>query len=348
MAEEDKVELPDTDVTVSSSDTPDQDVDQTAAEPSEPQSMLEAVEAAVSPEGDPSDPDSKDAEKATDPKDPDLAATTDEDGKPKDGPDASTSEEDTAIPDGDPTDEEMANYSKKANSRIRDLVEQRNQARAGSDRVEPIMSFLEQNNIPQQDLDVILDLTARITNGDFAGFLQGVEPYVNLAMQYTGQALPADLQQQVQQGYVSPEIAKELASRRAMETVTSARSQTKQNADAQQLQGMKADNIRTAVVDWEKKIAISDPDYALKADSVRRTAQALMHEKGAPQNPQEALQTVKAAYDEVNVQMKRMRPAPKATSRSPNATGNGSKPPVAEPKSMMEAAMAGLEAHRAT
>ena len=322
----------DADVSADPSPATEQDVSD-----DEPQSMLDAVVAEV---GEPSDPASENVdgeEKAT----PDPGPDANEDVK---GAEAETSE----VPEGDPTEEEMKNYSQKANSRIRKLVEERNDMASRASRGEPIVDFLEKNDIPNEDLDVILDLTAKLRQGDFAGFLQGVSPYVDLAQQYTGQVLPADLQQQVKQGYVSPEIATELAQRRAQNQVLQDNTARRSTSDQKQMAQNRADNIRVAVTDWEKQVAQTDPDYKLKADIVRRTSQAMMQEHGAPQSPQDALNMVKAAYEEVNGTVGKLRPAPKATRRGPSSTGqHGGTAPVAEPTSMMEAMQQALEAKRA-
>jgi hypothetical protein len=342
MADEDKTVVIDEGVTVSPPDTQDVPVE---AE-TEPQSMAEAVIAEM--EGAASDPGTEEVAGTEEAETPDPEPTTEDEVPPDAQAEAAGTEEtDGTVPDGDPTEEELKNYSQKANTRIRDLVDQRNTAAQRADRVEPIMAFLEKNDIPQQDLDVILDLTARLRHGDFAGFLQGITPYVDLANQYTGKALPADLEQQVQQGYVSPEIATELSKARAENQMQQGNAQQRQNSDRQQIAQMRGENIRSAVGTWERNVKQNDPDYDLKADVVRRTSQALMQEHGTPQTPEQAVELAQAAYDEVNGQMKKLRPAPKATSRNPASTGQqGGSAPTAEPTSMMEAAMQGLNAAR--
>lgn len=306
---------------------------------SEPQSMLEAAQQAI---GTPSG--SEETEAKTDPT-TGQAPSPDAKADAKDDKDA---EPDPSFLDKDPTDEEVGNYSRKAQSRIRDLIEQRNDASARAGRVEPILNFLERNDIPQEDLSVVLDLTARLRHGDFAGFLQGVAPYVDLARQYTGQVLPPDLQKQVQEGYVSPEIARELAQRRANEHVLRSQSTQREQRAQRDVGEATATVIRQTVSNWEQQIRAQDPDYDLKAEVVRRTAQALMQEHGVPQTADQALQYARRAYAEVNEQMKRLRPAPKPTPAVPSATSaaRGNSTPNAEPSNMFEAAMQGLQAHR--
>ena len=129
-----KVELDDEGVTVSSPDTPEQDV--SPADEPEHASMAEAVEAAMKDAGDASGPGTEDAE------------GQETAGKPTQDPKANGKEaegssgtEDGALPEGDPTEEEMKNYSQKATARIRGLVEERNQAAKRAERVEPILKY---------------------------------------------------------------------------------------------------------------------------------------------------------------------------------------------------------------
>lgn len=326
-----------------SSDAPEQDVS-TSPEPE--QTMAEAVEAALKDEdkGTSSDPASEDAEGKED-GEPAPKADADEQKTDEDDP---SGKSDDKLPEGDPTEEELKDYSQKANARIRDLVSQRNEAQAVVDRVQPFLDFVQKNDIPGQDLDIMLDLTAKLRHGDFSGFLQGISPYVNLAQQYTGQVLPPDLQQQVKQGYVSPAIAKELAQRRAQVQVGDANLQTAKNQNARQTAEANATAVRSAIAQWEKKTQQSDPDYALKADMIRRTSQALMQEHGNPRNAKEAIHLVTTAYEEVNKQTAGFRPAPKPTANAPRSTGqSGGAAPTAEPKSMMDAAMQALDRARA-
>lgn len=327
-----------------SSDAPDQDV---SPQPEPEQTMADAVEAALTKkaEGTSSDPVSEDAD-SKDAGDP--APKADADGKKDGEDDPSGKSDEEKLPEGDPTEEELKDYSHKANARIRDLVAQRNEAQAVVDRVQPFLDFVEKNDIPGEDLDVMLDLTAKLRHGDFGGFLQGIAPYVSLAQQYTGQVLPPDLQEQVKNGYVTPEIAKELAQNRARVQVNESHLKASQQQNARQRAESAASEVRSAITQWERQTQQSDPDYALKADLIRRTSQALMQEHGSPRNAQEAIHLVNAAYEEVNRQTAGFRPAKKPTAASPRSTGqSGGSAPTAEPKSMMDAALQALEASRA-
>ena len=124
-----------------------------------------------------------------------------------------------------------------------------------------------------------------------------------------------------------------------------AQEEARANADrasAQQVQYVQSD-VQRAVTTFEERLAANDPDYAAKADAIRRTAQALLLERGGKiSGVQEALEVVQAAHREVSAQYRRFAPQPRATSPAPN--GHSQQPNARPaPKNLMEAALAGLE-----
>ena len=289
------------------------------------------------PEEAPGLDDSEDELKLKDP-DPEAA------GEPE-----AEDEADRDLAGDDPSDRELASYKPKVRRRIEKLLHQRNAARQVASEAAPITEFMRRNDIPMQDVDVILQLSGKLRHGDFSGFLEGVKPYVDLALQVTGRVLPPDLQQKVNQGYVSREVASELAQRRAQIQVSQhqanqerERVQREQAEQRQRAVQFNAGVIRNAVIQWEATTKATDPDYGLKADVVRRTAQALIQQYGPPGTPERAVEYVKAAYAEANNVAQRFRPARPATSRTPSSVHQSATTPRAEPSSLMEAALLGL------
>ena len=100
------------------------------------------------------------------------------------------------------------------------------------------------------------------------------------------------------------------------------------------------------VANFEAQLAARDPDYRAKADAIRRTTQAILHERGGQiSSPEEALEIVRAAHQEVTAQYRRLMPGPRPTNPVPN--GNSQQPSArADPKTLMEAALMGLEKSR--
>tara|TARA_R110002020_G_scaffold73888_1_gene189479 strand:+ start:4675 stop:5682 length:1008 start_codon:yes stop_codon:yes gene_type:complete len=299
----------------------------------EPSSMIDAIlqaEPASSSDEDPQEQSEDVAPAGETPEDAEKLGSGEE--QP-----VEVSEEETQELPEELTDDELKHMNARTKRRIDKLLTQRAEARQEADKGRPIVEFMEKNDIPQEDADVILGLAAQLRQGDFAGFLRSVEPYVDLAKQYTGAKLPADLEKQVRQGFVSPDVAKELAQRRGDEQRYQ---QNAQRADARrqtEVRELRGQTIRNTINTWEASTKASDPDWDIKQDQVRRNAQALMQEFGAPKTPEEALQCVKVAYEETNKQVGKFRPTLKPTQKVPSGSNQPSTTPRAEPSSFLDA-----------
>lgn len=259
--------------------------------------------------------------------------------KSEDDPEGTPGDDDAEgdLPDSDElTDAERKSMSKRAARRIEQLLNDRREAREQAEKAKPILDYMRQNDIPMQDVDVVLGMAAQLRHGDFAGFLRTINPYVNLARQYVGEVLPPDLKEQVDKGFVSQKVARELAARRAQSQVQAQQAQRAQRSAQEEVRHLRGEAIRSAVTNWEQQTQKTDPDYGAKADLVRRTAQALIAENGPPQTPEQAVEVVKQAYKEANEAVSRFRPKPKATQPQPESVHQTSKSPAPEPQSMLD------------
>ena len=78
----------------------------------------------------------------------------------------------------------------------------------------------------------------------------------------------------------------------------------------------------------------TDPDYELKQEEMDDRVKALISEFGQPQDADQAIQLVEAAYETVNARFAARRPQKKAV-----RTASGGKPagnPAAQPESVLE------------
>lgn len=241
------------------------------------------------------------------------------------------------------TPEERKFYSKRAAKRIDQLLTERKDLRAEVEKTKHISTFMEQNDIPSQDVDVILGMAAQLRHGDFAGFLRTVTPYVQFAQEYVGDRLPQDLQQQVRAGYLTEAHARELARTRAQMSWTQSQQQraeeaarSREQAREQEVRSLHNAVIAGAVNEWERQQRAADPDYEHKADIVRRTSQALILERGAPKTPEEAIQYAEAALEEANRVIGNLRPRLKATEKQPSSVHKPSSPATPEPDNILD------------
>lgn len=259
--------------------------------------------------------------------------------------------------DADPTEAELAGLVPKTRQRIERLLTERNTARREIESLKPAVAkwtqmegYLRRNDLAAEDVNLLLGIGAALRRGDFKAFREGVAPYIALADQALGNALPPDLEAKVETGEMSRDAARELSVAR----IANARLQGQARANteaaaaraAQEAQARVSQEIGTAVTTWEADARGRDPDYALKAPVVLRISQAMLAQEGRPKTAAAAVDMAKRAYDEASRVFAAAKPAPVATPRQPVAARavTGARP---EPKTLMEAARLGLERSRA-
>jgi hypothetical protein len=247
----------------------------------------------------------------------------------------------------DPDEKELSQYKKNTRERILQLIEQRNSFRAEADVTRVLRDFLVTNDIAREDFQLTLDLAAAMRRGDFRTFLQGVAPYVNLANQALGLALPPDLHGEVQSGRMSPEIAAQASRDRYQRVLSDQHAQraTQILTNQQQVHATNAlsSSIQQTVQEWENGVRQSDPDYGRKEEAVRNFLWAVVQEKGAPRSPEQAVEIAREAYNRANSIYRSFTPPPRPTRAVPSSVNRSAPGARPEPKSMMEAAMLGLE-----
>lgn len=265
---------------------------------------------------------------------------SEKEGKPSEGPDLSK----------DPDEKELAAYKKGTRERIEQLIGQRNAYRSDAEVTGTLRNFLIRNDIAKEDFQLTLDLASAMRRGDFNAFLTGVAPYVQLATHALGITLPADLQTAVQQGRMSQDMASQ-ASRdryaRALAEQEAIRSSQQLNTHQQQgEQVYLQSSVQQTVDQWEAQVKAQDPDYARKEPLVRNLLWSVVQETGAPQTPEQAVWIANEAYRRASDTARSFSPTPRATQRTPNASQRGAVGVRSEPKSMMDAALLGLERAR--
>jgi hypothetical protein len=285
--------------------------------------------------------------------DPKGAADRDKAAASETGQGATPAPDETSQ-DKDPTEGELRKLRPETRKRFETLLSQRNEARQALATVQPeldqhrqLQGFLREHQLATDDVNRLLGVGSALRRGDYRAFLEGVTPYVMVAQEALGIRIAPDLQKQVEEGTVSEEAAREMtrvrhrANRAEHELTTTRQAQT---AETQQ---RNVGAIRDAIDTWEAGIRTRDPDYAHKSVAVRRFSQALMQERGVPATVQQAVELVRAAYEEASREMLRGRPVPQPTRRSPSGiqtttTGSAAR----EPTSMKDAALQALASMR--
>jgi hypothetical protein len=328
---------------------------ETSSPPSQPSPSPSSEPTTASPQGDQSKEGLLDAVlkvvPATNEKDvltPDDPSAP-QDSKPDDSVQAETPEEaeDDGSPDDETAPQDAAPVIKK---KINKLLKQRRELRNEVAALRPVANigseleqFAIQNKLSGDDVAGVLQMAAMLRAGDYASFYRAVAPFVRTAQEYLGVVLPKDLTERVRAGQMTETAAREFARQRYdHQRSQSDLRETQQETQVSQVRAVQAD-VQRAVSSFELRLSANDPDYKAKAPSVRRAAQAMLFERGGKiSNVQEALEITNAAYQEVNRQMRSIAPRPGATPRQPNGATQTSSARAA-PKSLMEAAIQGLE-----
>ena len=257
-------------------------------------------------------------------------------------------EDSAAIKDANKQAKRYIRKLQKQRAELRDQVQQYEALRPNAEIGEQLQGYASANNLSSNDVVMALDLAAMVSRGDWQGFYRVISPLVREAQERVGVVLPTDIQQRVDQGHMTAQAARDLADERFQRAQYEQRTHVMQErAQSQYLHQVK-DEVQRSVSAFEQRLASTDPDYKAKAESVRRVAQARLFERGGQINSvQEALAITKEAYDEVNAQFKRYRPAPRATTPMPGGSNPQTPATRSAPKNLMEAALQGLAKSRA-
>lgn len=261
-------------------------------------------------------------------------------------------ETDQADNEADADDDEPApeDATPRLRKKINKLLSDRRELRKEVETLRPhagigaeLTEFATANDLSGDDVANVLRMAAMIRAGDYESFYRAVSPFVRTAQEYLGVVLPTDLAGRVRAGHMTEQAAREFARQRYDHQRSQLELEASTQAAGQQRVRATQSEVQRAVSSFEMRLSASDPDYKAKAPSVRRVVQAMLHERGGTiQNVNDALQITKAAYDEVNRQMRSFQPVPRATRPQPNGATQTTSARAA-PKTMMEAALQGLE-----
>jgi hypothetical protein len=254
------------------------------------------------------------------------------------------------------TQAEVDAYSPRTRKRIDEFRAQINGLKsqigpleAQAQTTQALQTFLKQADIAKEDFGLVLDLAAAMRRGDFRTFLEGVAPYVKLAQESLGIQLPPDLAQAVRGGHMTADAARYTAQVRAQQQLaqgqlTRVTQEQTQRSHTEAVREFQA-SVAGAVTEWEKGVRRSDPDYARKEPVVQKLLHAVVHERGPPRSPAEAVEIAKLAYEQATAMASRFVPNPRATHQVPSSINrvNGAR---TEPKSLKEAIHFAIERSR--
>lgn len=204
-------------------------------------------------------------------------------------------------------------------------------------RFTQIQSFVQEHNIEPQNVTKMFDMAAMLSRGDYQGFLDTIAPFYDYAAQAAGKTIAPDLQQQVEDGMITEDAAREMTRLRAesqdrkgrYEQLQQRHQQTSQAQREQQEQG----RIAEAINQREAHLKATDPDYARKSPMLRSMLEMALKNGARPRNAQEAV----AMLDDAYARIQEMVPAPRTTPTMPRPSTSSPPRGMPEPKTSAEA-----------
>ena len=273
-------------------------------------STFDLVKQAIDPEG-----EKDDAEDSSEEDDEAVEAEGDKEEKSEDEP------EDKADNSDEPSEEELKAWKPKTKKRFESLQTKyreekslREKAENDAGQYRQFTSFLEENRLSGEEANKLFHIGALMKN-DPVKALEAITPYYEELLQTTGNVLPAELQQQVDQGYLTKANALELSRRRATENTNKAIVQEKTQYQQQQdltRQNQQFNSMQNALANWENQWSTSDPDYNTKKDRVLERVELALarasRTNSLPQTVEQITQLAENAKKEVETDIRQYRP----------------------------------------
>lgn len=193
-----------------------------------------------------------------------------------------------------------------------------------SSRFDELQSFVQTNSIQPENVTVAFDAMAKMSAGDYQGFLDLVQPWYQQAQLAVGAAIAPDLQQRVDDGYLTEDDAKELTQARVSAEVNKNRVADLTEKQQQQAESQAAEDNRSSVLQAfnsrEAHFKSSDPDYALKSQAIASMIEFAVKGGNIPDTPEKAIEMVNDAHERVTASLAPPKPKPQQTPPRVSAT----------------------------
>jgi hypothetical protein len=218
--------------------------------------------------------------------------------------------------------------------RFKEVIAEKNEYKRGHEQYEKIQSSLKEMKLSAEETAQGLSIMGLMKSNPQAA-LEALQPIINNLQQVTGQIIPNDIQQKIEDGYMDEDVGKELARTRADVQIQKNANQQMLNEQEQMKTRSEINSLAQSVTNWEKNVRKTDPDFDFKQDEIDDRVSALVRERGRPNNSDDAVALAQEAYDTVNKRY-RSRMGVKSPIRSLSGGKLGGSP-MPEPKSLMDA-----------
>lgn len=254
------------------------------------------------------------------------------------------------------TAEEVATLAPRTRQRMQKLTSDLKAQGTELQKLQPkaaeydkIESFITRNGLQPRDVQSVAEIASMLVHNPQAAHDRLMPIMVEL-QRILGVQLSPELRQQVEQGYITEEHARQLSQATARERLATRRAaqlaESQQQNETVTRQRQVVDTSLSAMDTWEKQTAAKDPDWHLKREEVTELVETAIlkksQESGRPwfPNPQEVNEFLAKAYETVNTRFKRFAPRP--TEIKPAVTTGASPRSVPAPKNTMDIIKASL------
>jgi hypothetical protein len=288
-------------------------------EDASPKSMLEAVQAAVetkTEEGESSAPKEGQA------------------GEAEVKPEMKAGEEPADKGETEDRDDQLPFHKHKRWQEVTRELKELRPLKVKAEAFDQLQQAMQQAGVTPAEADEAIELW-RLMKTDPAGALKTLKPYVAKLESFTGESLPDDLKQAVDEGRIDEALAKQVAKDRGALNQTKAVQQQTQRATVEQTVGEARKTADSLWNDWKS----TDPDFDALSASVQQGFKVRMLEAATQRQmvtPEKAREFFNSSLTEARAALRKLRPAKPEVKPVDPATG-GSVPGAAKPSSMLEA-----------
>lgn len=315
------------DPSTNSENQDDQKTDSSAVESETEEELLAVIENAIDPQTD-TESQSEDEVKDGSQEEQSEAETKAEESseEPKSSEESSNEEEEAKLPP-------FHNHPrfKQVTKERKEALEQLELAKKDQEEYQKITGFLSKNNLSADEAAQGFQIMALMKSNPGEA-LKALEPYMSQLQTATGQVLPDDIREKVEQGYMDEDIGKDLSVAKAENERLKKQLESFGQQQQAEAQKQNFNSLANAVTEWETKTAQTDPDYKLIENEVNDRVRVMVMEKGQPQTNEQAISIAEEAYKEVKGRHG-------SRSKNPIKATQGGKlggTPMPEPKSLTD------------
>jgi hypothetical protein len=259
---------------------------------------------------------------------------------------------------GEITEEELKSYKPKTRKRIEGLLEDRQRLtdentdlKPQAEQFQQLTSYMRDNHLGSEEVAELMVVGAMAKSKDPADLqtaIQKTRDFLSQLELAAGEKLPEDLQKKVDDGLLDAESAKETSLSRVKAKRAESEVETANKVVEATNVRTQAQEVSTAIADWQRGKVTSDPDYQSKQAFLQtEIALRVAKEKGGRVlDKNRALQIAEEAYaavsDKVKAVLPKAHPQPKKVVTSRSAPGNM----ASKPSTPIEAAREALKATR--